>query len=176
MLVKMLNSGVNAFRFNFALYKHDFQVEVLQALREAMDQNPDAKVALMMDTQGMQFKIGPMKEVKTIEVQKGKKMKILNDPLLEGDDEAFSTNCRSLPQVAKVGSIFYINRKLVCEVKEVKPVSFKNLMTGNLLILELCRGGVQEQRPHLRGPHDPFPTARLPEPRPWPADGCTDRG
>ena len=77
----------------------------------------------MMDTQGLQFKVGPMKEAKTIEVQKGAKMKILNDFLLEGDEEAFSTNCSSLPQVAKVGSVIYINRKLVCEVKDVKPVS-----------------------------------------------------
>lgn len=50
MLVKMLDQGVNAFRFNFALHKREFQVEALKALREALEQQPDNKVALMMDT------------------------------------------------------------------------------------------------------------------------------
>lgn len=50
MLIKMITSGVNAFRFNFAQYKRDFQDEALKSLREALEQTPNAKVALMMDT------------------------------------------------------------------------------------------------------------------------------
>jgi len=54
-LLKMINSGTDAFRFNFAKYKRDFNTEALNFLRDAMSQKPDAKISLMFETQGLMF-------------------------------------------------------------------------------------------------------------------------
>lgn len=77
-----------------------------------------------MDTQGLQFQIGTMKEQRTVEVHVGKKMKIYSDASKEGDEDSIYVTCGILPQVAKVGNVFHINRKILCDVTKVNEVGF----------------------------------------------------
>jgi len=55
MLVKMLDLGMNAVKFNFAKGGRDVQQEYLENLKEALTQRPSANCGLIMETVGLQF-------------------------------------------------------------------------------------------------------------------------
>ena len=79
MLVKMLDSGMNVARLNFANYDHKTYDQALENLQEALKQRPDKTCAVMLDTKGPVIKTGNNRDNKAIEIVAGQSLKIVID-------------------------------------------------------------------------------------------------
>lgn len=88
-----------------------------------MIQRPNANCAIMMDTVGLQFHIGGMRDQSQVLIRADQSLEIHCDPTLQGSDSAIGCSCPILTQIVKEGNLIYIDRKLACEVTKVNDVS-----------------------------------------------------
>jgi len=123
MLVKMLDAGMNVARLNFSDGDHKTHGECLDNLRIALQNRPEKKCSIMLDTQGPEISLAYMRDNKNVEIHAGQTLKIVTDIAIEGDNQRVACTYKQLPQTVRVGGMVYIGTGLCCEVSETHDVS-----------------------------------------------------
>jgi pyruvate kinase len=94
-------------------------------LREALKQRPGKTCAMMLDTIGVEIKIGKNKEGKPIHLVEGQELLIHIDKAREGDNNLISTTYKNLCSTVHVGyTILLKDGQCTTEVIAVEEVSF----------------------------------------------------
>ena len=104
----MIDQGMNIARFDFttgsiavsrlttiSLLNFIFvqqHIKNYDTLKSALKTRPAAEVALLVDLKGSGIKTGYNKDSAPIEMKKGYKFKVLQDPLIEGDLTVIGVN------------------------------------------------------------------------------------
>lgn len=99
-------------------------------MREALKQRPGKICAMMLDTIGVEIKIGKNKEGKPIHLVEGQELLIHIDKAREGDNNLISTTYKNLCSTVHVGyTILLKDGQCTTEVIAVEEVSFHSWLT-----------------------------------------------
>lgn len=97
MLVRMLDQGINALRINLALdIPREQQAQGLQNYKQILNERPTFNGAVLMDTVGLQFRIGNMQAAKSVQLTADQSLRIYPDENLEGTEAVIGCNCSAL--------------------------------------------------------------------------------
>jgi len=91
-MVKMIDQGMNIARFDFTTGSIAQHIKNYDTLKSALKTRPAAEVALLVDLKGSGIKTGYNKDGAPIEMKKGYKFKVLQDPLIEADLTVIGVN------------------------------------------------------------------------------------
>ena len=84
-LVEMLDAGMDIARLNFSHGDHKTHGEMLDTLKQALQQRPDRNIAIMLDTKGPEIRTGVTRDNELIDFLQGQEIDILTDFTLECD-------------------------------------------------------------------------------------------
>jgi len=105
-LVEMIDAGMNVARLNFSHGDHEAHGACVARIREASKQRPDKPLAVLLDTKGPEIRTGFFKEgMKSINLEKGKPLKLVTDYEFKGDETCFACTYEKLPTSVKPGNI-----------------------------------------------------------------------
>lgn len=129
-LVDLMNAGMDVVRINFSHGSYPEQKEKIEKFFEAR-KKVNKPVALLLDTQGPEVRIGMFKEA-PITLKKGDTFTLVNDDIT-GDETKVSISYKELYKDVKVGTIILVDDGLIeLKVKEIK---------GKDVICEVDNGG-----------------------------------
>jgi len=120
-LVTLMDCGMSICRLNFSHGDYEGHGRTVKRIREAQAKRPDKKVAILLDTKGPEIRTGFFKDgAKTIDLVKGKELKIVTDYNYKGDSGCIAVTYKNLPRDVKIGSTILIaDGSLVLKVKSI---------------------------------------------------------
>lgn len=140
-LVDLMNAGMDVVRINFSHGSYPEQKEKIEKFFEARKQ-VNKPVALLLDTQGPEIRIGMFKEA-PITLKKGDTFTLVNEDI-EGDETKVSISYKELYKDVKVGTLILVDDGLIeLKVKEIK---------GKDIICEVDNGGKVGNRKSVNVP------------------------
>lgn len=118
VLKQMLQSGMNVARLNFSHGSYEEHLKRIEAIRQA-SLECGIEVAILLDTQGPEIRLGVMKDDAKINLENGQKI-ILTTDECEGTKERIHVNYVNLVKDVQPGNKILIDDGLLTlEVKEV---------------------------------------------------------
>lgn len=109
VLKKMILAGMNVARFNFSHGSHEEHGARMAALRQAAAE-VGARVALLLDTQGPEIRLGEVKP--GVVLQEGQEV-ILTTAPVAGDENRLPVNLPGLPRQVRTGQTVLIDDGLI---------------------------------------------------------------
>lgn len=120
-VVSMLRAGMNVARFNFSHGTHEYHLETLSNVRQAMNQ-AGIVCGLMLDTKGPEIRTGLLVGGKNINLAAGQTLVLRCDvdmKTFEGTSQEIAVDYKNLPRAVQPGSVIKIDDGLiVCNVLE----------------------------------------------------------
>lgn len=118
-MLELIDAGMQVARFNFSYSDHKTFSEMLENLREAMEERNGSSVSLMLDTKGPEIRTGILRDAEPLELKEGQELDVLTDFSLEGDGTRITISYQALPDTVKTGDKIVIDDgNLTLEVKE----------------------------------------------------------
>ncbi len=105
-LKEMIRAGLNVARFNLSHGTHAEQAQRLQRLR-AVTEELSANVAVMVDTQGIEVRTGPLQNG-VVELEVGDAFSLYTDARM-GDTKGVSVSYSGLAEVAQPGDAIFLD-------------------------------------------------------------------
>ena len=119
IIKKLLINGMNIARLNFSHGDHEYHKSMIEKVREASRQTK-IPIAILLDTKGPEIRTGQIKDGKTINLVRDKKI-ILTTDEVEGTEELLSISYQKLPEEVSIGKHIYIADGLIdLEVEKIE--------------------------------------------------------
>lgn len=109
-LKKMIKAGMNVARFNMSHGTHESHHELIKNVKKARKEL-DASVAIMIDTNGPEIRLGEFENFSVI-LEKGQNFTLTTEKCLGNQERAF-VSVPSFAKIVKKGMIIFINDGLV---------------------------------------------------------------
>lgn len=118
-ILELIDAGMQVARFNFSYGDHKTFKEMLENLKEAMEERKGSSVSIMLDTKGPEIRTGILRDAEPLELKEGQEIDVLTDFSLEGDNSRITISYQALPDTVKIGDKIVIDDgNLILEVKE----------------------------------------------------------
>jgi len=118
-LEALLENGMDVLRLNFSHGTYEYHGEVIDNLRTALKNKPEARCAIMLDTKGPEIRTGKLKD-KTLQLAAGSEIIVTTDISLIGDSTRIIIDYQELARTAKIGNkILVADGTITLTIKEI---------------------------------------------------------